>query len=536
MTMPFNAPSPVLFQLLGWLTDAAKGVVSTASEKIADATSNTPVGTTQALIEQGAIIFSSIHARLHFSQARAFEVVLRILKQYFPEQLQEYELDANTVSMKGVYPVSDPNIFSEAQRMAQMQGALAMAEKAPQLYNMAELHKNMLALMKIQNAERFLVPPPPQPQPMDPAAEMNAFLTNAPVAVIPQQDHMSHIQIHVAYLQDPMLGTNPVMVPVTEKILNHLREHLGHFFAMRLQQAVQQQTQMIQGQQQQIQGQLQNDMAEVQQMAQQKLMMGMPPEQVDAEVQQIMAGMQQESQQIMPQMPTPEQMMAQASQQILQQDAQFAQSVMEAINAADQFVRDNAQQKDPNMLSVIEASKNQRLEIERKADKDKADADLAERREDNLRELEAIKGMEEKRQAEFKQRMDQLELMHQQRMDKLAQQVELMKNDQDNRQDQLTELLKNHDDNKTAVIVEQIRQSLAAQEPQKLEDDKSYIAELQGLIKSVQEAQTESKLGMIMEGLQTAIASARAPRRNTPVRDADGNLIASVSSIDEGEM
>jgi exonuclease VII large subunit len=185
------------------------------------------------------------------------------------------------------------------------------------------------------------------------------------------------------------------------------------------------------------------------------------------------------------------------------------------------------------MLSVIEASKNQRLEIERKADKDKSDADLAERREDNLRELEAIRDLEVRRQAEFKQRMDQLELMHQQRMDQLAQKVELMKNDQDNRQDQLTELLKNHDDNKTQVIVEQIRQSLAAEKPQKLEDDKSYINELQGLIKSVQEAQTENKLGMIMEGLQTAIASARAPRRNTPVRDEEGNLVASISSIDE---
>ena len=126
MPMPFNAPSPVLMNLLGWLTDAAKGVVSTASEKIADATSNTPVGTVQALIEQGAVIFSSIHARLHFSQARKFEIVLRLLKTYFPQKLQEYGLDPQVVSMRGIHPVSDPRIFSEAQRLAQAQSVLQL--------------------------------------------------------------------------------------------------------------------------------------------------------------------------------------------------------------------------------------------------------------------------------------------------------------------------------------------------------------------------------------------------------------------------
>jgi len=477
MTMPFNQPSPTLFQLLGWLTDAAKGVVSTASEKIADATSNTPVGTTQALIEQGAIIFSSIHSRLHFSQAKVFEVTLRILKQYFPEQLAEFELDPATVSMKGVYPVSDPNIFSEAQRMAQMQGVLQLSDKAPQLYNLPELHKNMLSLMKINNAERFLVPPPPQPQPMDPAGELIAFLQNAPVAVIPEQDHQSHLQTHIAYLQDPMMGLNPVMIPVTAKVLDHLREHLTHFFAQRLQQSIQQAQQQLQ-QQTMMQGQ------QYQQAVQQAGMYGIPPQQAMLMIPQPQT----------PQLPPPEAIMAQASTQIVQQDTQLAQQAMEAITAADQFVKDNMQQKDPNMVAVLEQAKNQRLEIERKADKDKVDSDMDKSREDNLRELDAIDKMETKRVNDLKTEMDRKEQEHSQKMDVLQQKINLMQNDQDNRQHQITELLKNHDDNNTTVIVEQIKALMSAEQPEKLKSSAEYVADLQPTIAGVQEANSAGSM------------------------------------------
>jgi chaperonin GroES len=477
MTMPFNAPSPVLFQLLGWLTDAAKGVVSTASEKIADATSNTPVGTTQALIEQGAIIFSSIHSRLHFSQAKVFEVTLRILKQYFPEQLAEFELDPATVSMKGVHPVSDPNIFSEAQRMAQMQGVLALADKAPQLYNQPELHKNMLSLMKINNAERFLTPPPPQPQPMDPAAELLSFLQGAPVAVVPEQDHQSHIQIHLAYLQDPMMGLNPVMVPITAKVLEHLRDHLTHFFAARLQQAVMQLQQRIQ-QQSAMQGQ------RYQQAIQQAAVYGIPPQQASAMIPKPQ----------MPQMPSPEAAMAQGSQQIIQQDSQLAQQAMEAITAADQFVKDHMQQQDPNMVAIMEQSKNQRLELERKIEKDAVDSKLANERETNLRDIEATEKLENKRVNDLEIRLKEQAQEHEQKMERLQKVVDLMKNDQDNKQHQLTELLKNHEDNETSVTIEKIRALVSAKPPEELISAQDYIDQLRPTIESIQNANSEASL------------------------------------------
>jgi hypothetical protein len=345
----------------------------------------------------------------------------------------------------------------------------------------------MLSLMKINQAERFLKPPPPQPQPMDPAAEMVAFLTNKPVAVTPEEDHMSHIQIHVAYLQNPMLGMNPVMVPITAKVLGHLREHLGHFFATRLQQAVQQKMQEDQQKGQAIQQQLMADVEEIQQRGQLAISQGANPAEIMSQQEQMIAGMGQELMKEVPQPQPPEQVMAQAAAEIAQQDAEFAQSVMQAINDADQFVRDNMEQQDPNMRAVVESSKNMQRELDRKIEKDKVDADLAAKREDNLRELEAIQRLEEKRQADFDQKMKQLEFTHTQSIDRLMQKVELMKNDQDNRQNQITELLKNHDDNKTAVIVEQIRAMMSQTSPQVLQPDVEYVAGVKPLISGTQE-------------------------------------------------
>ena len=137
MPMPFNPPSQVLFELLGWLDNAAKGVVTTSEEKIADVTSNSPVGTTQALIEQGAAVFSAIHARLHDSQARVLKVLCRLNRWYFDDMqkgdmVQDLEITREDFAKNtDVVPVSDPHIFSETQRMAQNQAVLALEKTTP---------------------------------------------------------------------------------------------------------------------------------------------------------------------------------------------------------------------------------------------------------------------------------------------------------------------------------------------------------------------------------------------------------------------
>ena len=173
MPMPFNPPSQVLMELLGWITTAAKGVVTTAEEKIADVKSGTPVGTTQALIEQGAAVFSSIHARLHDSQGRVLKILGRINRWYLDEQRKGdvvAELPIRRDDFKrnsDVVPVSDPHIFSETQRITQMQAVLQMAEKYPQIFDQRAVVGRMLKQLKVPNVNE-LIPNAAKP------AEMNA--------------------------------------------------------------------------------------------------------------------------------------------------------------------------------------------------------------------------------------------------------------------------------------------------------------------------------------------------------------------------
>jgi chaperonin GroES len=228
MPMPFNPPSEVLFQLLGWLDSAAKGVITTSEEKIADVTSNTPVGTTQALIEQGAAVFSAIHARLHDSQARVLKVLCRLNRWHFDEmkkgdvvadlEITREDFNKNT----DVVPVSDPHIFSETQRMAQNQAVLALAEKHPNEFNINSVLNRVLKQMKIPNINELLKDTP-APEQRTSADENAAMLIGQPSYAYLQQDHIAHIQDHLQFAMNPFLGQSPFADP---KYLNNLIEHV----------------------------------------------------------------------------------------------------------------------------------------------------------------------------------------------------------------------------------------------------------------------------------------------------------------------
>ena len=232
MPVPFNPPSPILFQLLGWLTDAAKGVVTTSEEKIADVTSNAPVGTTQALIEQGAAVFSSIHSRLHDSQRRVFKVLARINRWYLDEQ-RKSEIVADLkvtqddfISNPDVIPVSDPHIFAESQRYAQIQTLAARAAANPDLYNRLAVEKRILKQIKLPEINEVL-PDPQDVKDMNPALENVAMTLGKPVGAFPMQDHMAHFMVHLQYAMDPIFGSNPIVAPVfTPACLEHLKQHL----------------------------------------------------------------------------------------------------------------------------------------------------------------------------------------------------------------------------------------------------------------------------------------------------------------------
>ena len=230
MPMPFNPPSSVLFNLLGWLTTAAKGVVTTAEEKIGEANNQMPVGTVQALIEQGAKVFSSIHARLHRSQAKSLQIVSRINHWYLSDMDNQSgtEIEVRDFAYNNdVQPVSDPNIFSETQRLAQNQALLQMATSAPPgMFDVRAVYKRVLNQLKIPDADEVL-PNPLGAHESNPALENVSMTMGHAAAAYPDQDHIAHIKIHLEYANNPAYGGNPVIGPVfAPQALQHIKQHL----------------------------------------------------------------------------------------------------------------------------------------------------------------------------------------------------------------------------------------------------------------------------------------------------------------------
>jgi hypothetical protein len=232
MPMPFNPPSPVLYQLLGWLTTAAKGVVTTAEEKIADVGQNTPVGTTQALIEQGAAVFSSIHARLHESQARMLRILGRINRWYLDDMkkgdvVEDLEVTRDDFSKTtDVVPVSDPHIFSETQRMAQTQAVMAIMQQNPDLFNRRAVISRFLKQIKVPGVNELMIDVP-APEKMDAANENVAMSIGQMAFAYPEQDHLAHIQSHLDFSKDPVFGGNPLIAPqYIPKAMEHIKQHI----------------------------------------------------------------------------------------------------------------------------------------------------------------------------------------------------------------------------------------------------------------------------------------------------------------------
>lgn len=244
MPLPFNGPSPTLFQLLGFLVDAGKGVVQTSFEKLSDQNPNAPVGTTLALIEQGMVVFSSIHMRLHNSMERVFRILHRINSAYLTEEdieAMENGLDVKPEDFDGpmdVVPVSDPAIFSEAQRFAQVQAVQARAAAMPQMYDLRKVEEMFLRNLKL-SPDDVLQPQPGQDD-VDPVSENVAASMGRPVYVLPKQDHVAHIQTHLAFLKSPMFGMNPAIVKsYLYPMAQHLRDHLLNFYLTQAHEAVQ---------------------------------------------------------------------------------------------------------------------------------------------------------------------------------------------------------------------------------------------------------------------------------------------------------
>lgn len=237
MPMPYNQPSPVLFQLLGWLTDAGKGVLGTSEEKLDNIGDRTPVGTTMMMVEQGSQTYSSVHARMHRAQAKSLEILHRINRDYLDDKMVVAELGDLEIRRKDfaknldVVPVSDPNIFSEAQRFAQMQGLQQLVAMFPMLHwDFDKIARRMLARMRIENAQEIL-PEQQKPVNMNPVAENIAAQHGKPLIALPPQNHLAHIFAHLEYATSPVFA-NPIlgakMMPI---IAEHVAQHIAFLYS-----------------------------------------------------------------------------------------------------------------------------------------------------------------------------------------------------------------------------------------------------------------------------------------------------------------
>jgi chaperonin GroES len=232
MPMPFNPPSPVLFQLMGFMIDAADTVVRTTFEELADSNANTPVGTTLARIEQGMVVFNAIHGRIHDAMGRVLELLYRINKMYMTEQ-EIYddtgELLAYRSDFEGppnVMPVSDPNISTDTQRFAQTMAVVQRADAKPGLYDPYKVEEMYLRQLKVPDYENLLVAKP-EVQEMNAVNENLAATLGRPIAAFPEQDHLAHLQVHLDFMLNPVFGASRLVGSVAlPALLGNIKEHV----------------------------------------------------------------------------------------------------------------------------------------------------------------------------------------------------------------------------------------------------------------------------------------------------------------------
>lgn len=238
MAVPFNPPNAVLYQLLGFVTEAARGVVRTTYEKLQDQNPNVPVGTTLAMIEQGMTVFSAIHARLHNAMAMTLKVLHRINSKHINDDYIQRVTGEEMCKAKDfqgpmdVIPVSDPNIFSDVQRAAQYQALVQRAAAVPGLYDQRAVEERFLEGMKIPDYKTLLAKKP-EPVELNAVNENLAMTLGRPVAAFPMQDHLAHLQVHLDYLKSPIFGMNPLIGPVfIPGVLQHVKEHMAYWYSL----------------------------------------------------------------------------------------------------------------------------------------------------------------------------------------------------------------------------------------------------------------------------------------------------------------
>ena len=348
LPLPYKEPSATLYNLLGTIVEEGRRFAATADMKVSDMSAQAPVGTTLALLERQLKVMTAVQARVHYALKQELKLIAGIIRDYADDDYA-YEPDTGTprarkgdFSQVDIIPVSDPNAATLSQRVVQYQAVIQLAQSAPQIYDLPQLHRGMLDTLGIKNAEK-LVPLPDDQKPTDPVTENMNALKGKPLKAFAYQDHESHIKVHMAAAQDPLImqliGQNPQAQAIMGAMMAHVAEHVGFAYRRKIEQ---------------------------------QLGMPLPPEgePLPVQVELALSGM-----------------MAQAANQVLQQSQQAAAQQQAQQQAQDPVLQ--MQQQELQLKSQELELKKQKMAIDAAAKAD--DLDIRETQVSGQLQLEAMK-------------------------------------------------------------------------------------------------------------------------------------------------
>jgi len=239
MALPYKEPSQVLAALLDKIVDEGRKFASAADIQVADMSANSPVGTTLAILERSLKVMTAVQARIHYSFKQELALLRDIIRDFTPDEYSYEPEEGSRKAKKSDYdlvdviPVSDPNAATMAQKIVQYQAVIQLAQQAPQIYNLPQLHRQMLDVLGVKHADK-LVPLPDDEMPKDPVSENMAALNGEPLKAFISQDQQAHIAVHQTFMQDPVImqtiGQNPKANQIMASLQAHIAEHLGFYY------------------------------------------------------------------------------------------------------------------------------------------------------------------------------------------------------------------------------------------------------------------------------------------------------------------
>ena len=247
MPLPYKEPSQTLLALLKQITEEGRRLGAISDMNISDMSANAPVGTTLALLERTLKPMAAVQSRVHYAMKQEFKLLRKIIAEYAPEEYMyvpdrgEPRARRADYAMVEVIPVSDPNSSTMAQRVVQYQTVLQMAQATPQIYDLPQLHRQMIEVLGIKNADK-LVPTEDDMKPTDPVSENMNALVGDPIKAFMYQDHQAHIATHQAFMQDPMvmqtIGQNPMANQIMASLQAHIAEHTAFLYRQQIEERI----------------------------------------------------------------------------------------------------------------------------------------------------------------------------------------------------------------------------------------------------------------------------------------------------------